>query len=222
MNGSGAQSVTGVLTNLLPDTTYHCRIVVENEFGTIHGADMTFTTNPAGLPPLFDGPMASTPWQTPASIGLRKILAKAGGPDRDPIAVTAAGPASSNGGTVALLADAIRYTPPDGFSGADSFQVTITEHGGASVTGTVTVTVGPGPTAGGIGSNPPKLTVLPGGKIGISFQGIPGRTYTVQRSISGLDDWETLATVTADAAGRVSFTDESQPPGSAFYRLGLP
>jgi len=37
-----------------------------------------------------------------------------------------------------------------------------------------------------------------------------------------LDNWETLTTITADAAGRISFTDERPPPGSAFYRLGLP
>jgi hypothetical protein len=123
---------------------------------------------------------------------------------------------------VALLADSIHYTPPNHFSGADTFSVVLTDEGGASTTGTVSVIVGQAPSAGSIGSNPPVLRVLPDGKVGISFQGIPGRAYTVQRSLRGLDDWETLATITADAAGRVAFTDESPPPGSAFYRLGLP
>ena len=74
----------------------------------------------------------------------------------------------------------------------------------------------------GANANPPKLATLPGGKMGLSFQGIPGRSYIIQRSIGGLDDWQTLATVTADATGRISFTDENPPPGSAFYRLGSP
>ena len=116
----------------------------------------------------------------------------------------------------------ILYTPPAGFSGTDSFPVTISDALAATVTGTVTVTVGPGPAAGGTGTNPPTITPLPGGKIGIAFQGIPGRSYLVQRSASGLDHWQTLATITADAAGKVSFTDESPPPGSAFYRLAVP
>jgi hypothetical protein len=58
--------------------------------------------------------------------------------------------------------------------------------------------------------------------MGIAFHGIPGRRYIVQRSVGGLDDWVTLATVTADASGKVAFTDDSPPAGSAFYRLGLP
>jgi hypothetical protein len=172
--------------------------------------------------PEFAGYVASTPWQTPALIGLRKVAARAADADGDAVAVTAAGPVSANGGTVVLLPDAIRYTPPDGFSGTDAFGVVLTDAVGASVTGTVTVQVGQGPFAGGAGNNPPMLRVLPDGRMGLSFQGIPGRAYTVQRSASGLDDWETLATITADAAGKVSFTDDNPPPGSAFYRLGLP
>jgi hypothetical protein len=58
--------------------------------------------------------------------------------------------------------------------------------------------------------------------MGIAFHGIPGRSYIIQRSANGLDNWVTLATVVADANGKVSFTDEAPPPGSAFYRLGLP
>jgi hypothetical protein len=58
--------------------------------------------------------------------------------------------------------------------------------------------------------------------VGISFQGIPGRTYLVQRSVNDLEHWETLATLTADDAGKVTFSDDNPPPGSAFYRLGLP
>jgi hypothetical protein len=58
--------------------------------------------------------------------------------------------------------------------------------------------------------------------MGLAFQGIPGRSYIVQRSASGLDNWVTLATTPADASGKVSYTDESPPAGSAFYRLGMP
>lgn len=173
-------------------------------------------------PPAFAGYELATPFQTAAAVALPKLLAKASDPDGDAVTVSAAGPASDNGGTAVLQGAAILYTPPAGFSGSDSFTITITDSHGASSAGTVTIHVGDPPHAGAPGGNPPKLTALPGGRMGIVFQGIPGRAYIVQRAVGGLHEWETLATITADDAGRVSFTDENPPPGSAFYRLGLP
>ncbi|MBN8458005.1 MAG: choice-of-anchor D domain-containing protein [Verrucomicrobia bacterium] len=174
--------------------------------------------------PYYTGFTGATPYQFSAMIAFRKLLAKASDPDGDAISITAAGPVSANGGAVVLLADAVRYTPPNGFSGTDTFSIVLTDSGGASITGTVTVQVGSAPNVGtpGANANPPKLTNLPGGKMGLSFQGIPGRSYLVQRSAGGLDDWQTLATVIADATGKISYTDENPPPGSAFYRLGAP
>lgn len=169
-------------------------------------------------PPTFGGLAAATPYETPASITLGKILAEAADPDGDALTVTAAGPASAQGGTATLAAGAILYTPPGGFAGTDSFSVTITDARGASVTGTVTVTV-----AGdsGIGSNPPAVTMLPGGGAKIDFQGIPGRSYEIQRS-TDLENWIVLATLQAGPSGGVSHTDETPPAGSAFYRLRRP
>ena len=189
--------------------------------GTYNGSSGIVTQTTFPLAP-FAGYTVGTPYQTPAVISSRKLLTKTSAPNGSTITVTAAGPASANGGAVLLLTDSIRYTPPNGFSGADTFAITLSEASGASVTGTVTVNVGPAPNAGGIGRNPPVITPLPDGKVGISFQGIPGRTYLVQRSVNDLEHWETLATLTADDAGKVTFSDDNPPPGSAFYRLGLP
>jgi hypothetical protein len=179
-------------------------------------------TKMSNAKPTFSGFAASTPWQTPVLIPLRKLLLKASDPDGDALAVTAAGPASANGGTAALQATGVLFTPPPNFSGTDTFPITLTDARGGFVAGTVTMTVGPAPSAGGGGGNPPVLTPLPGGAMGISFHGIPGRGYTVQRSVGGLNDWVTLATIVADATGLVSYTDPAPPSGSAFYRLGLP
>jgi hypothetical protein len=217
--GSAPTAANALITGLSPGVTYHFRVVASNPHGLTYGDVQTFT---ASQPPVFAGLTAATAWQTPVDIPLRKLLAKASDPEGGTVTLTAAGPASAHGGTVVLLADAIRYTPPNNFSGADTFTVVLADAGGASVTGTVMVAVGQGPNAGDIGGNPPALTVLPDGKVGISCQGIPGRTYTVQRSIGGLNDWETLASATADASGKVSFIDDNPPPGSAFYRLWVP
>jgi hypothetical protein len=94
----------------------------------------------------------------------------------------------------------------------------ITDARGASVIGAVTVTV---QLNTGTGTNAPVLTVLSGGRIGVVFQGIPGRSYEIQRS-TNLTDWTPLSTITAAANGVVSYIDTSPPPGSAFYRLRKP
>ena len=218
--GNFATAVARPLSGLVAGAIYHYRVVASNPNGTSWGDDMTFTPS---QPPAFAGFTVSTPWQTAATIALRKILAKASDPDGDLVTITGAGTASAQGGSAVLQGLGILYTPRAGFSGTDSFPVTLTDAGGASAIGTVTVTVGAAPSASGsMTQNPPVLTSLPGGKMGIAFHGIPGRSYVIQRSTNGLDNWATLATVTADASGMVSFTDPSPPVGSAFYRLGLP
>ena len=53
LSGVGAVAATGPVTGLLPNTTYHFRIVGTNAAGSITGSDQTFTTDPA--PPTLDG-----------------------------------------------------------------------------------------------------------------------------------------------------------------------
>ncbi len=54
-SGSEGVSLTFALTNLLPGTTYHYRIVAVNEDGTVEGADITFAT------PAFPSPIVEPP-----------------------------------------------------------------------------------------------------------------------------------------------------------------
>lgn len=49
-SGSTTQSVTADLTGLLPNTTYHYRVIAANEGGFSAGVDMTFTTPATGTP----------------------------------------------------------------------------------------------------------------------------------------------------------------------------
>ncbi len=170
-------------------------------------------------PPEFAGFAAGTPFDTPADISTGKILTAASDPDGDPLAVIAAGPASANGGTVALQAGTVLYTPPAGFSGPDTFEVTISDNFNATVTGTITVTVA---SNTGVGTNQPVLTLLDGGgKVQVAFQGIPGRTYELQRS-TDLTNWTVIATLAAGPDGALGIIDEDPPAGSAFYRIRKP
>ena len=169
-------------------------------------------------PPVFPGFAASTPFETAATISLGKLLLAASDPDNDALSVTAAGPASANGGTAVLQAGSILYTPAAGFAGDDTFPVTISDARGASVGGIVTVTVAGN---GGAGSNPAIFTLLPGGDAKVDFQGIPGRTYEIQRS-EDLTAWTVLTTIVAGPTGAISYTDQNPPEGSAFYRIRKP
>jgi hypothetical protein len=54
-SSSEGVSLTFALTNLLPGTTYHYRIVAVNEDGTVEGADITFAT-PSFISPIVEPP----------------------------------------------------------------------------------------------------------------------------------------------------------------------
>jgi hypothetical protein len=172
-------------------------------------------------PPVFSSFTGSTAWQTAALVSCAKILAKASDADGDALSVTSAGQSSTGGGTAVLQGSTILYTPATGFSGTDTFPITITDARGSSMEGVVTMNVGQPPDGGGQGGNPPRLTMLPAGRIGIAFQGIPGRSYQIQRS-TNLVDWTLIATVVAAGNGAVEFVDENPPEGSGFYRLRKP
>ncbi len=179
-----------------------------------------YVTPPGFTSPTFAGYSFSTAYQTAATVSFAKLLTMAADADGDALTITAAGP-SVNGGTVVMQANSLLYTPPNGFSAIDTFQVTITDADGLWVIGTVTATVQTSNSSGGASSNTPVLTGLSGGRMGIDFYGIPGRPYEVQRS-TNLTTWDVLTTVTAAPNGAVTFIDESPPPGSAFYRLRKP
>ncbi|MEI6604533.1 MAG: cadherin-like beta sandwich domain-containing protein [Verrucomicrobiota bacterium] len=218
VSGSSDTQVSMNLGGLIANTTYHFRVLATCNGAVVRGSDMTFIPS---NPPVFAGYSISTPFQTAANVALKKLLAKASDPEGTACSVTLAGPASANGGTAVLQTSGILYTPPAGFSGSDTFLVTITDANGAATSGTVTATVGPAAAAGGATTNPPQITVLDGGQIRLKFHGIAGRSYQIQRS-TDLATWATIATASADSIGAMSFTDTTPPQPNAYYRLALP
>lgn len=204
--------------NFETKSSYTVRVRTTDEGGLFFEKDFAITITDANDAPTFAGYSVSTAFQKSVSMSLGKLLAKATDVEADAVTVTSVGPASAQGGTAALQSGSILYTPANGFSGSDTFPVTITDARGASVIGTVTVNV---QINTGIGGNTPVLTTMSGGRMGIGFQGIPGRSYEVQRS-TDLNNWTTLTTVTAASNGAIVFIDNSPPSGSGFYRLRRP
>jgi hypothetical protein len=70
-------------------------------------------------------------------------------------------------------------------------------------------------------TNPARITPLPGGSQRISFNGIPGRVYGIDRS-TDLMAWTQIAAVTAAPDSSVSFEDTDPPQPAGFYRIAFP
>ena len=136
------------------------------------------------------------------------------------LSVTAVSATSTNGGTVGLSAGVVTYTPVAGYSGADQFTYTLTDSLGASVSGTVNVTVtAPSNTSlNTIGVSGPGV----GGAITIQFAGIPNQTYDIQAS-EDLVTWAVIGSATAGSNGLFQFidTDAINHP-QRFYRTLVP
>ena len=130
---------------------------------------------------------------------------------------------TSNGGTVITnsAGTMIKYTNSPSFAPtSDSFQYTVFD-GHASVSGTVTIyfasVTGPPLTPTLDGDNHPV----------ISFHGIPGYSYHIQRAttLGPPADWTDVQPVTiVNSDGSYSWTDTSKtvPPNNVYYRLSYP
>jgi hypothetical protein len=177
-----------------------------------------FTLSAQGSAPTFAGYSFKTNKNTPATVGLPKVLAKATDTDGGTLKVCGVATTSSQGGTVSATTSSFTYTPATGFTGTDTFSITIMDGQGGYVSGLVTVTVEAGT---GISMNKAHLTLQGDGSVLIEFMGIPGQSYNIERS-TDLLNWTTLATQTAAADGSLSYTDPTPPVGSAYYRTRVP
>jgi hypothetical protein len=162
--------------------------------------------------PVFPGYTVTLKTGKVLAIAPAKILARASDPDGGAVTLTRAFGPSAQGGTVSLTGT-LNYTPPASFTGTDSFEIELTGSQGGTLRATVTVTVTADASAG---LNQTEIR-LRDGMVDLTFRGIPGRSYTVQRS-TNLLTWTTLATVVAGADGRIAFTDPSPPQPSGYYR----
>ncbi|MBN8456687.1 MAG: cadherin domain-containing protein [Verrucomicrobia bacterium] len=201
-------------------SSYAIRVRATDDGNPAAGFEMAFTISVTNVneAPTFAGYAISTAYETATDASLRKILSAATDVDGDTLTVSGVTGATAQGGTAALLSGTVRYTPPTGFSGTDTVTITISDPGGISVTGAITVTVRPG---AGVGTNAPVLELQPDGKVRLSFRGIPGRTYQVQRT-TDMTTWSVVGSVVATSSGMVTYTDPAPPSGSAYYRLRKP
>jgi len=75
------------------------------------------------------------------SVNSATLLANDSDPDGDAVSITSVSPASTQGGTVSLTGQTILFSAAAGFAGDDTFTYVLSDARGASVTGSVTVSV---------------------------------------------------------------------------------
>jgi len=195
---------------LTPGTAYSFRAYAENAAGVGYSEVGTFTTPIAE--PLFAGFAASTMAGKLLSIYPEKILARTSDPDGGAVMLIRVFGPSVHGGTVSLT-DTVNYTPAASFTGTDSFDVEFVGSLGGTLRASIVVTVIDNLS---VGRNLTELR-LRDGMVDLTFRGVPGRSYIIQRS-TDLASWTTIARVTAAADGRIDFTDDSPPQPSGYYR----
>lgn len=172
----------------------------------------------ANSAPTFAGMTINTVQGKASAIAEAKILLRASDADGQAVTITDVAPFSEQGVALTRSGGVITYAAPAAFVGTDAFQVTLSD-GVSSTQGTITMVV-----AGDPGLNPnnaPQVTVIEGGAVSLTFNGIPGRTYGIQRS-TDLSNWTQIATPTAAVNGGVSITDNAPPQPAAFYRIIFP
>ncbi len=152
-----------------------------------------------------------------AKIRIATLLANDTDFDADTLTFVSADSTSAAGGVISVHGAWIIYTPPSGFTNADIFSYVVTDPGGLKATGTVSITIfAHGTQSQNLGS----IDNLGNGSSRIRFNGVPGRSYTIQFTESlQTPSWQSLGTTNADALGKFVFTDT--PPTNSparFYR----
>lgn len=117
-------------------------------------------------------------------------------------------PYSTKNGTVTICGQDVSYTPAFGFTGTDSFNVTVTNSSGSVSSAVANVIVQYVPT----------LAMQPDHTVRLQLPAAAGTNYTIQAS-TDMKTWTALGTV-ASSNGVVLFTDTNAASfPTRYYRL---
>jgi autotransporter-associated beta strand protein len=145
-------------------------------------------------------------------ITISDLLTNAFDADSDPLAVSFG--TSTNGISLTVAGDLALYSNTNLVN--DQLSYTVSDAFGGSTTASVTITASP--FLAGLSAT----VAVSGSTATVSFAGIPGYHYGVQRS-TNLVDYVTILTTNAPAGGLFNYTDDftdlGGPPSSAYYRL---
>jgi hypothetical protein len=189
--------------------------VVAIEAGSAFNA--VIVADPAGLPPMSTGFSATTPRDQPLTLSWGDLMAPIRDPEGYPVFLQAISRASQQGGVVQSNATAAVYIPSPGFVGTDQFEYVVNDLFGAQSTVTAQIAVLPAGTV----ANVIRAPTVTSGAANLTFSGLPGRTYGVERADSLDGPWVDVGIMSISADGSGGFVDNNAPPGAAFYRTYL-
>lgn len=189
---------------------------------TAAGSARTYPGFPGDLPnvpPNTSDVLATRPAWDGVRISVPTILRRSSDADDDRLRVLAAGPGTAGGGRAVLGADQIVYLPPPGSDQSDSFELTVVDSYGDTDTAQVRVQVFPVSPDDAFRS---RLNMF--GMLQLRFRGTPGAVYQIQTStqFSVPASWVTLAEVTADSSGLISYPAPPAPVEAARYYQAVP
>ncbi len=147
--GAGSTAVTGAITGLTCETTYHFRINAVHSNGTIYGSDKTFTTGACNVPPTLAANTGLTLDQTASATTITTAKLQVTDVEQAAAALTYTVGTAPTKGTLkksgtALVAtntftqddidnNRITYTPNGTLNGADTFTFTVSDGAGGSI-----------------------------------------------------------------------------------------
>ncbi|HWY78144.1 MAG TPA: cadherin-like domain-containing protein, partial [Verrucomicrobiae bacterium] len=186
--------------------------------GKVYMATFSGQLNVYGLLPQTANFIAETFENQPRSIPTAALLSVASDPYGFPLTITGVSPNSTNGGTVVFGTNTVTYTPVSGYIGADRFTYTVGDGQGGFALASVLIRV--------LQTNRPSGDLLPiskgPGGVTVSFAGIPGLTYTLQRAPTVAGPWTAIAAISVDESGIGAYVDSSPLPDDAYYRTVYP
>ena len=161
------------------------------------------------------------------SVSAAKLLFNDTDADGDTLAVLSVSSPSAQGKSVTLADGVVTYAAGD-FYGVDTFTYTASDGFGGTAQGTVTVTVSAG-TTGSVSLNVVGTITVANNTFSIRFAGIPGYTYTVERTDTlSPPNWQKAGNRTAPleagtwGIGIFEFSEETGGAASRFYRTVWP
>ena len=205
-------SYTNLSVTLADAASYDC--VVTNACGAITSSPPeTLTVN---TPPTAPDTGAGDRANQPLVFYTDKLLVRATGSG---LSVTAVQSPSAQGGSAVLDSGAgtITYTAP-GTAGTDNFTYTITDVNGCTASPTIYVT---NTVNSGVSPNVVSYSYDSGsGTFTVTFAGIPGYVYGIERASSVPGTWTRFTTAQAGSDGLFTVTDNAASP--SFYRTVYP
>jgi subtilisin-like proprotein convertase family protein len=217
----GSGTLSGGVATFTTNTLAHGSHTIVAEYAG--DVNFTGTTNALAQDQVINTPPVAgnvTIMRNPAlsvKVRLSTLLANASDADGDALNITVSSTSASNA-AITVSGGWVFYTPPTGFTNADSFTYTVTDGHGGSATGTVTVAI----QVDNAPSQNLVITPLGGNQYLINASGIPGYTYRLQYSdVTGPFVWQDIESATADSTGKFSYTDTSGAP-MRFYRTVYP